>query len=86
VVEDSSIKELVENEIAKIRPYLQEDGGDVEFVRFDSINGILTLRMLGECSNCPLSLMTLRAGIEKFLKKNLNSHDNILIKRVEKVN
>lgn len=69
------------NEILKkIRPYLQEDGGDVEFVRFEKETSVVELRLLGTCRICPLSIMTLRAGIERFL---LNSIPEI--KRVEKV-
>lgn len=52
----------------KLRPYLQIDGGDVEF---DSIteDNIVKLRLLGSCVECPLNQMTLRAGIERALMK-----------------
>ncbi|MDD5362743.1 MAG: NifU family protein [Ignavibacteria bacterium] len=50
----------------KIRPYLQIDGGDVEFVGI-SEDKIVSIRLLGACNTCPLNLMTLRAGIERQL-------------------
>lgn len=52
-----------------VRPYLQEDGGDIEIVEFREDIGILKLRFLGACKTCPMSMMTLRGGIERVLKK-----------------
>jgi Fe-S cluster biogenesis protein NfuA len=63
------MKEKVQAAIDKIRPMLQRDGGDVELV--DVKDGIVTVRLKGACSGCPMSQMTLKNGIEKFLKKEL---------------
>lgn len=49
-----------------VRPFLNEDGGDVELVSV-SPDGIVEVRFLGECATCSLSIMTLRAGIERTL-------------------
>ena len=49
----------------KIRPYLQNDGGDVEFKRYE--NGVVYVSLLGACSNCPMALMTLQDGVESAL-------------------
>ena len=49
----------------KIRPYLQNDGGDVEFKRFE--NGIVYVTLVGACSNCPMAVMTLQDGVESAL-------------------
>jgi Fe-S cluster biogenesis protein NfuA len=73
--------ELVVNRVlAKLRPYLEEDGGDVEFVRFEEETRVLELRLLGNCRGCPLSLMTLRGGIERHIL-----HEIPEIRRVEPV-
>ena len=48
-----------------IRPALRSDGGDVEFIDFDEGEGILQLRFLGACGECPISEVTLRQGIER---------------------
>lgn len=61
------MKEKVQQAIDKIRPALQRDGGDVELV--DVKEGIVTVRLTGACRGCPMSQMTLKNGIEKFLKK-----------------
>lgn len=55
----------VKNCIEKIRPYIQRDGGDVEFVSLDE--GIVTVRMLGACSECLSLDETLKDGIEAIL-------------------
>ena len=55
------IREVLES----IRPALRSDGGDVEFIDFDESDGILRLRFLGACGDCPISDMTLRQGIER---------------------
>lgn len=63
-----------------IRVVLQQDKGDVEFVKFEPDTGFVEVRLLGNCKNCPLSIMTLRAGIEKHLLRMVPQ-----IKRVESV-
>ncbi|KAK6144669.1 hypothetical protein DH2020_021489 [Rehmannia glutinosa] len=58
------IKELLET---RIRPAVQDDGGDIEYVGFDQDTGIVKLRMQGACSGCPSSSVTLKSGIENML-------------------
>ncbi len=53
----------------EIRPALQNDGGDVEFIDFN--DGVVLVRMTGACGNCPMSLMTLKQGIEARLKAKI---------------
>jgi Fe-S cluster biogenesis protein NfuA len=48
-----------------IRPALRTDGGDVELVHFDEKAGVLQIRFLGACGDCPISEITLRQGIER---------------------
>jgi Fe-S cluster biogenesis protein NfuA len=64
-----AMKEKVQEAINKIRPMLQRDGGDVELV--DVKDGIVTVRLRGACAGCPMSQMTLKNGIEKFLKREI---------------
>lgn len=63
------MKELVEKTLAKIRPLLQRDGGDVELV--DVIDGIVKVRLTGACKGCPMSQMTLKQGIERLLMQEV---------------
>lgn len=60
------MRDRIKAELDKIRPALQADGGDVEFIDYNA--GIVTVRMKGACGNCPMSTMTLKHGIEKRLK------------------
>jgi Fe-S cluster biogenesis protein NfuA len=53
----------VKNVLQQIRPYLQADGGDVEYVNITDDNTV-NIRLLGMCGNCPHSQMTLKNGIE----------------------
>ncbi len=63
------MKEKVKAAIDKIRPTLQADGGDVELV--DVKDGKVTVRLTGACKGCPMSQLTLKNGIERFLKKEV---------------
>jgi len=63
------MKEKVQEVLNKIRPSLQADGGDVEFV--DMTDGVVKVRLKGACAGCPMSQMTLKNGIEKLLKKEI---------------
>ncbi len=60
--DEDKIKAILE----EIRPYLQRDGGDCEFVSYE--NKIVNLRLHGACGTCPSSLMTLRMGIENAIR------------------
>jgi len=62
------MKEEVKNALDQIRPNLQADGGDVELVSI-SDDGVVDVRLKGACAGCPMSQMTLKMGIEKYLKK-----------------
>lgn len=59
------IKELIET---RVRPAVAQDGGDIQFDRFDPESGLVTLRMRGACAGCPSSTMTLKQGIENMLR------------------
>lgn len=63
------MKEKVQQALNKIRPMLQADGGDVEFV--DVVDGVVKVRLQGACAGCPMSQMTLKNGIEKLLKEEI---------------
>lgn len=60
----------IEEALATVRPFLKMDGGDVEFVNIDD-NNVVTLKLLGACSGCSMSHMTMKAGIEEAIKKVL---------------
>ncbi len=65
----SDTKKLVEQALAKIRPMLQRDGGDIELVEVN--DGVVKVRLTGACKGCPMSQMTLKQGVEKLLMKEV---------------
>ena len=64
------IREKVEKAIEEIRPNLQADGGDVELVDVNE-DGVVLVRLTGACAGCPMSQMTLTAGVERVLKERV---------------
>ncbi len=64
------MKEQVEEALKKVRPALQRDGGDIELVSVDE-NGTVKVRLRGACGSCPMSTMTLKMGVENYLKKTV---------------
>jgi Fe-S cluster biogenesis protein NfuA len=62
------LRTQIEGALDSIRPALQMDGGDVEFVAFHDESGILQLRLVGACGACPISSTTVKFGIERRLK------------------
>jgi len=68
ISEDYMLEERIKTALEDVRPSLQADGGDVEFVSV-SEDGVVSLKLTGACGSCPMSQMTLRMGIEKYLKK-----------------
>ncbi len=74
-----TLNERVLKSLDSVRPFLQADGGDVELVRITD-DGYVEVRLVGSCLSCPMSKMTLRAGVERKLLKDIPE-----IRRVEQV-
>ena len=70
------MREKVESILDEIRPQLQADGGDVELVSVE--DGVVKVKFLGGCVGCPLSAITLKAGIERYLKEKLPEVKEVL--------
>ena len=73
------LKERIEDALNKVRPALQADGGNVEFIGVDE-DGVVKVKLTGACGGCPMSQMTLKMGIEKILKQDIPE-----ISRVESI-
>jgi Fe-S cluster biogenesis protein NfuA len=72
------MREKVEEIIAKIRPQLQADGGDIKLI--DVKDGVVKVALTGACGTCPMSQMTLKMGIESVLMEHVPG-----VKRVEAI-
>ena len=64
-----NIEEQIKNVIHKLRPYLQRDGGDIEYVDFK--DGIVYVRMIGACAGCTMIDDTLKDGVEQILMEEV---------------
>jgi Fe-S cluster biogenesis protein NfuA len=69
------IKELIE---ARIRPAVQEDGGDIRYVSFDEETGLVTVQLAGSCVGCPSSAVTLKNGVENMLMHYIPEVTNVI--------
>lgn len=77
---DPELRDQIEEALDTIRPYLMADGGSVRLLNVTS-DYVVELELLGACGSCPMSTMTLRAGIEQALKRSVPK-----VKRVEAIN
>lgn len=66
----------IEEALESIRPFLQKDGGDVAFVSYEE--RIVKLRLLGACSTCSISHLTMKAGVEESIKRLLPEVESVL--------
>ncbi len=62
------IEDQIESVLQSVRPAIQSDGGDVRFVEWNPESGVVSVQLLGACESCPISLMTLKEGIERRVK------------------
>jgi Fe-S cluster biogenesis protein NfuA len=63
------VRDEIEKALEKIRPMLQRDGGSVELV--DVEGSVVKVRLTGACHGCPMSQMTLKAGIERIIRQEV---------------
>lgn len=78
--QNAELIKKVQNVIDQIRPYLEADGGNIRFVEITEDN-VVNVELLGACGSCPMSQMTLKAGVEQAVKKAIPE-----IKSVEAIN
>jgi Fe-S cluster biogenesis protein NfuA len=76
----TELEKKVINVLEQIRPYLQADGGDIQFVGMSEDN-VVNVELTGACGSCPYSIITLKNGVETAIKKAIPD-----IKAVEAVN
>ncbi|MCF8416390.1 MAG: NifU family protein [Crocinitomicaceae bacterium] len=80
ILDKEELTEKINSSLDQLRPFLHADGGDMELVEITD-DGIVRVRLMGACSDCSMSLMTLKAGLEEAVKKIAPE-----IKSVEAVN
>ena len=76
---DAALLDAVE----AIRPALQSDGGDMRVLEYDEETGVVDVELLGACGGCPMSTMTLKAGIERILKDRVPGLTEVRAKGID---
>jgi Fe-S cluster biogenesis protein NfuA len=76
----TELENKIKNVLEQIRPYLQNDGGDIRFVELTEDN-VVNVELTGACGSCPYSIITLKNGVETAIKKAIPD-----VKAVEAVN
>lgn len=66
-----TVRERVEKVIAKVRPYIQSDGGDISLVAVHEDTGIVEVSLHGACGSCPSSMVTLKGGVERMVRAEI---------------
>ena len=64
-----TVETRVKAALAEIKPQIQADGGDIDLVAIE--NGIVKVRLRGSCVGCPMSALTLKAGVERIIKQQV---------------
>ncbi|ADQ81968.1 NifU family protein [Riemerella anatipestifer] len=77
-MENNSLEVRVENALESIRPFLNKDGGDIELIKIEDT--VVYVKLLGNCSGCPVSFSTMKLGVENTVKEKVPE-----ITRVENV-
>ncbi len=70
-VMEATLEDRIQQVLDEYRPTLYMDGGDVQVLRIDD-KGIVHLKMMGACIDCPISLLTMRLGIQRLLKEHFS--------------
>ena len=67
----STVKDRVLMVLAKVRPYIQSDGGDISLVSINEEAGIVEVSLHGACGSCPSSTATLKGGVERMIRQEI---------------
>lgn len=70
IITDPSIIDKIEEALDQVRPYLESDGGDIRLIEVTD-DYVVKVKLLGACSDCQVSMMTLKAGVEQAVKRVL---------------
>ncbi len=77
------MQELLLEAMEAIRPALQSDGGDMRLLSVDEGTGVVDIELMGACGGCPMSSLTLKAGIERILKDRVPGITEVRAKGID---
>ena len=68
IASEQAIKEAIN----AIRPALQNDGGDIEFINYDAESKNIHVKLVGACAGCPMSQLTLTNGVQRYIRETVD--------------
>lgn len=71
-------EDKIKKVLDEIRPGLQADGGDLEFVEADEKSGVVKIKLVGRCQGCPMAEMTLKFSIEQTLREKVEGVKEVI--------
>ena len=71
-------EEAIKEAINAIRPALQNDGGDIEYVSYDENTKNVHVRLVGACAGCPMSQLTLTNGVQRYMRETLDKELTVI--------
>ena len=73
-----TLEKSIIDAINQIRPALQNDGGDIEFVKFDEETKNVHVKLVGACAGCPMSQLTLTNGVQRYIRESVDSEITVI--------
>ena len=73
-----NIEKSVIDAINAIRPALQNDGGDIEFVKYDAETKNVHVKLIGACAGCPMSQLTLTNGVQRYIRESVDKEITVI--------
>ncbi len=71
-------EQAVKEAINAIRPALQNDGGDIEFIKYDAESKNVHVKLVGACAGCPMSQLTLTNGVQRYVRETVDKDINVI--------
>ena len=71
-------EQAVKEAINAIRPALQNDGGDIEFIKYDAESKNVHVKLVGACAGCPMSQLTLTNGVQRYVREAADKDINVI--------
>ncbi len=73
-----TLEKSIIDAINQIRPALQNDGGDIEFVKFDEETKNVHVKLKGACAGCPMSQLTLTNGVQRYIRETVDKDITVI--------
>ena len=78
MINNTDFEKAVIDAINAIRPALQNDGGDIEFVKYDPEAKNVHVKLVGACAGCPMSQLTLTNGVQRYIRESVDKEITVI--------